>query len=315
MIGIKNVGVYIPDKRINNLNKASIYGVDTGFIKKKIGIAMVSRKKNSEMPSDLCVSAFKSLYDQEETDLNIGNIDFLCVCTQNGDFQLPHTSAIVHSKLGLNNRCAVFDISLGCSGYPYSLLIAKNFMEANLLKNGLVFTSDPYSRIIDESDKNTALIFGDAATVTHLTEKPIIEIQKGTFFSDGDNYHYLIKRENEKLEMNGRGIFGFVMKNVPDSVNECLNLNRLEKSDIDLFIFHQASRYVIDNLVNRLQLDKNKVPFNIEDIGNTVSSAIPILLNDILKKKRIKNIIITGFGVGLSIASLYVRRIHHENNK
>jgi 3-hydroxy-3-methylglutaryl CoA synthase len=81
MIGIKNVGVYIPDNRINNLNKASIYGVDIGFIKKKIGIAMVSRKKNSEMPSDLCVSAFKSLYDQEETDLNIGNIDFLCVCT------------------------------------------------------------------------------------------------------------------------------------------------------------------------------------------------------------------------------------------
>jgi 3-oxoacyl-[acyl-carrier-protein] synthase-3 len=188
-------------------------------------------------------------------------------------------------------------------------------MEANLLKNGLVFTSDPYSRIIDESDKNTALIFGDAATVTHLTEKPIIEIQKGTFFSDGDNYHYLIKRENEKLEMNGRGIWGFAMKNVPDSVNECLNLNRLEKSDIDLFIFHQASRYVIDNLVNRLQLDKDKVPFNIEDIGNTVSSAIPILLKDILKKKRIKNIIITGFGVGLSIASLYVRRIHHEKNK
>jgi 3-oxoacyl-[acyl-carrier-protein] synthase-3 len=311
MIGIKNVGVYVPEKRIDNVGKAIIHNVEKEFIEKKIGISQLAVKSRSQTTSDLCMAAFNHLQD-EQADLNKKTIDFLCVCTQNGDFKIPHTSAVLHSKLGLSTRCAVFDISLGCSGYPYSLVIAKNFMEANALKHGLLFTGDPYSLIIDENDKHTDMIFGDGATATYLTASPLFEIGKGAFLTQCDSYKYLIKERGKRLRMNGRAIFGFVMRNVPGNIDECLKLNLLAKKDIDLFIFHQASRYVVDNLALRLKIDGQKVPFNIQNIGNTVSSTIPILLKQYLSRPNIEKILMSGFGVGLSICSLYIQRSKNE---
>lgn len=308
MIGIKNVGIYIPRRRISNVEKAEVHGVTMQFIEKKIGITSTSRKKDSERASDMCVSAFKNL-QSEETELDHNQIDFMCVCTQNCDYQLPQTSAVVHAKLNFATKCAAFDISLGCSGYPYSLLIAKTFMEANGMEKGLLFTSDPYSEIIDPNDKNTDLLFGDGAAVTLLTKDPILHIARGVFGTHGSNYKYLIKQKNEKLQMNGRGIFNFVMKYVPGNLQKCLNLNGLKRDDVDLFLFHQASKYIIDNLICYMKLDKNKVPFKIEDFGNTVSSTLPIMLKDYLKEQEIQNIFISGFGVGLSVSSLILRRI------
>ena len=113
-------------------------------------------------------------------------IDCLVVVTQNPDGDgLPHTSAIVHAKLNLKTSCAVFDISLGCSGYVYSLSIIKSFMESNSLKNGLLFTCDPYSKIIDINDKNTSMLFGDAATVTMMNTKPKLLLDKFIFATSG----------------------------------------------------------------------------------------------------------------------------------
>ena len=130
--------------------------------------------------------------------------------------------------------------------------------------------------------------------------------------TQGDSYNYLIKERGKRLRMNGRGIFGFVMRNVPGNIDECLKLNFLTKKDIDLFIFHQASRYVVDNLALRLKIDGQKVPFNIQNIGNTVSSTIPILLKQYLTTFNIKKILMSGFGVGLSISSLFIQRSQNE---
>jgi len=307
MIGINNIGCHIASERISNLEKTEKHGVTHDFIVEKIGIVSVARKKSAEKASDLCVPAYDDLAARV-AESALDNIEFLCICTQNGDYQLPQTSAIVQSKLGLPRSCAAFDVSLGCSGYVYSLHIAKSFMESCGFKKGLLFTSDPYSEIIDPNDKNTDLLFGDGSTVTLLTDNPVFDVKNGVFETDGKMFEHLIKRENEKLVMNGRGIFEFAMKNVPAIVDKCLETNNLKKENIDLFLLHQASKYIVDNLCRRMKLEPEKTPFVIKDYGNTISSSIPMMLRDYLEDTTKQNILICGFGVGLSIAASVLRR-------
>ena len=308
MIGITGVGTYIPKYKINNKSKIDKFDCTIEFIDNKIGINSVSRKEANESASDLCARAFQDLLAQDNN-VKINDIDFICVCTQNGDYQLPQTSAILHYKLGLSFDCASFDISLGCSGYVYALLTAKSFMEANGLNIGVVFTADPYSEIIDSDDKNTDLLFGDAATATLLTKNPLLDIGKGVFGTEGKSYDSLILRKGHRLYMNGRGIFNFVMRNVPRNIKKCLETNKITIDDIDIFLLHQASKYVLSNLVNMMKIDVHRVPFTIRDYGNTVSSSIPIILKDHLFNKQYKYYLLCGFGVGLSVASLTLRRI------
>jgi 3-oxoacyl-[acyl-carrier-protein] synthase-3 len=108
--------------------------------------------------------------------------------------------------------------------------------------------------------------------------------------------------------MNGRGIFNFAMTHVPEIVTRCLNANTLRKEEIDFFLLHQASKYIIDNLCRRMKLEQGKVPFLIKEYGNTVSSSIPIVLKECFDKTDKKNILLCGFGVGLSIAASVLRR-------
>lgn len=307
-IGIEKIGWYISPESVNPLDKATQFGLSEDFIRKKTGFVALARKAPSQKASDLCVGAFDQLLTQVQSETELADVDFLCVCTQNGDYQIPHTSAIVQDKLGFSNACAAFDISLGCSGYVYALHIAKSFMESSGLKKGLLFTSDPYSDIIDPEDKNTVLIFGDAATVTLLSDTPVFDIRDGLFETHGNYHDHLIKRDQKNLVMNGRGIFNFTLSTAPDNIDRCLNKNSLSKSDIDVFLLHQASKYIVDNLCRRLALAPEKVPFTAETHGNTVSSSIPLALRPFLDQTDCKHMLLCGFGVGLSIATTVLRR-------
>lgn len=300
MIGITTIGTYIPEKKESNYDKLNHFKIEKSFITDKIGFETIVKKDVEETTSDLCVKAFENLTSNYKIDLH--QIDFICVCTQNGDFQLPQTSTIVQSKLGVPIYSASFDIALGCSGYVYSLHVSKAFMEANGLKNGLLFTADPYSQILDNEDKNTSLLFGDAATVTLLSNDIKYELGKAEYLSVGQKFHTLIKRANEPLFMNGREIFNFCLLQIPSLVERCLGKNQLEKTDIDYYLLHQASKYVLDKLVEKAGLEPSKVLFNAQKLGNTISSTIPILLSEIFEED-IKNLLICGFGVGLSAAA------------
>jgi 3-oxoacyl-[acyl-carrier-protein] synthase-3 len=306
MIGISDIEIYIPSKRISNYEKTGKFQVSNEFIESKIGVKSVSRIKNSEATSDLCCIAFEKLI-ANKTKIKLNDIDVLIVCTQTPDYSLPHTSAIVHGKLNFPERTAAFDISLGCSGYIYALAVIESLMKAAHMKNGLLFTADPYSKIINEDDKNTALLFGDAATVTHISEDPIFISGKYTFGTKGKDFEHLICRNNQ-LEMNGREIFNFAVEKVPVDIKKALEINNLEVNDIDRFLLHQGSKFIIDFLIKRIGLPKEKTPYVIQDYGNTVSSSIPIMLKDFIFDKSINRILISGFGVGLSWASTVLTR-------
>jgi len=297
MIGIRAVASYLPKDRINNFDRQKAFEFEDEFLEKKIGFLSVSRKGADEDTSDMCCAAFDLLVRNGGVDPD--SVQVMAVCTQNPDYSIPHTSAIVHGKLGLTEGCAAFDISLGCSGYIYGLAIIKNFMRGMGFTSGLLFTSDPYSKIIDETDRDTALLFGDAATVTHIGTDPIFSSGRFTFGTRGKEYSALICR-NGKLHMNGRAVFNFSASTIPDDIKEALKLNNLKIDEIDYFLIHQGSKYIVDFIKKRLRLLDEKTPFKAQRYGNTVSSSIPLLLEDVLKNPSAKRVLITGFGVGLS---------------
>jgi len=308
MLVIKEIASYIPNKKESNYELIEKFNIDSSFIKDKLGVEFRSIKEEKETASDLCVKAFENL--EKKVDINKNKIDCCIVITQNPDFNIPHTSAIVHSKLNLPNNCACFDISLGCSGYVYGLSVIFSFMKENNLKHGLLFTADSYRDILDKNDKNTYLLFGDASTVTYITEESSlsnyfipVDFLFGTI---GKDYNSLINRKN--LYMNGRKIFNFVLKEIPKDIYTILDRNNLKVNDINKFIFHQGSKYIIDSLKNRLSLDDHKVIFDIYNYGNTVSSSIPIILEKEIKKKENNIILISGFGVGLSKGTALLKR-------
>jgi 3-oxoacyl-[acyl-carrier-protein] synthase-3 len=253
-------------------------------------------------------------------------VGLLIVVTQNPAYKLPHSSAILQNKLALSVNTACFDINLGCSGYVYALSVAKAFMITENIDDAIVVTCDPYSKIMDKSDYETISVFGDAATATWLSVAKGAVIGKLDYGTDGAGAQHLMVKaggsstphkgiwhDNQNMEsaddfhvkMNGRAIFNFMMKRVPSSVEACLQKNNLSISAIDYFFFHQASLYLLDNLRVKMNLPADKVPIEMKNCGNTVSSSIPILIHDFMLRGLLTNqtCLISGFGVGLSWAT------------
>ena len=308
MIGIRAIGSYIPDTCVSNLDRAGEAGKDATFITDKIGFQCLARREPSQDSSDLCVEAFADL--KARTGLDTAAIDCLIVCTQNPDGHgIPHTSAVVHKKLGLSHQVASFDISLGCSGYVYGLAVATAFMQANGLRNGLLFTADPYSKILDPSDWDTELLFGDAASVTWLTDDAVYACRPAMFGTDGSLGHSItVPAPGEKLRMLGSNVFKFTMTVVPEQIQRYLEREGLTADGIDLFLLHQGSRFIVESMAKRMGLPLEKVPFGASRTGNTVSSSIPLLLRDHMDSPP-PRVLMSGFGVGLSWATMALERI------
>lgn len=300
MLGIENVASYLPDTKVDNFAFAEKFGLDATFIENKIGVLERRVKDSDEDTSDMALKALNALL--QKTGETTADIQALVVVTQNPDYNIPHVSGLVHAKAELSESCATFDISLGCSGYVYGLSIITAFMAAAGLTKGVLITADPYTKIIDPNDKNTVLLFGDAATATFIGPKPIYENVGFAFGSRGDLKRALIC-ENNVLEMNGRDVFNFAATTVPGIVSESLEKADISVEDVGAFLFHQGSGYILDTLARRMKLDPTKVVKGLAHTGNTVSSSIPLLLDAEIDGTRRKNLMLCGFGVGLSYAS------------
>ncbi|HET9819683.1 MAG TPA: ketoacyl-ACP synthase III [Rhodanobacteraceae bacterium] len=305
MIGIKAIGRFIAPERVSNIARSAAAGKDEAFIRDKIGFESVARLSADQETSDMCVAAFADL--QRASAIRKEDVDCLIVCTQNPDAHgLPHTSAIVHKKLGLKHDVACFDISLGCSGYVYGLAVITALMQANGLRCGLLFTADPYSRIIEPRNWDTDLLFGDAATVTWIGDNPVYRCRPAMFGTDGSLGHSIsVPRRGGKLSMLGSNVFKFSMTAVPDQIRRYLERESLSSDDIDVFLFHQGSRFIVENLAKKMGIAPDKVPFEAAQTGNTVSSSLPLLLQPRLEAPP-PRVLMCGFGVGLSWATMVI---------
>jgi 3-oxoacyl-[acyl-carrier-protein] synthase-3 len=318
MIGIKDVAGYVPANVVSAAELAARLDFKPGFLENKVGVATRYVSDPEESTSDMCVRAFERLRERRPEE-SFSDVGVVLLCTQNPDYKLPHTSSVLQHRLGLPGSVLAFDVSLGCSGYVSALVTAKALMNELGVRQGLVFTCDPYNKVIDPNDKSTVALFSDAASVSLLETDAPLRIRRSTFGNDGKEFDTLIIRNSgtakppgateQPLEMDGRRIFAMLKTEVPKNIESCVRLNGLTLDDVDLFLFHQASAWLLQVLTRDLGLSAERVPSNIESVGNTVSTSIPLLLENLLHNDHgplPRTLLLSGFGVGLSWASVVV---------
>lgn len=308
MIGIESIGYYICENKESNIGKEfNGQKLDDMFIKNKVGIESIAIKNSHEKISDLCVKAYQDL-TSKLPDFNVNDIDCICLCGQAGDYISPHTSAVIQHKIGAKINCAAFDIGLGCNGYIYSIDILKYFMEGNGFKKALLFTCDSLTGVVDKTDKSTSILFGDGATATLLSVSPKYILGKPTYHTYGE-YADIVRRDlNNQLYMDGKSVFFYALQFIPKAVKENMRLNNTSKDDFDLFVFHQANKYMVETIASSMKIDLKKVPFDIKDYGNTGPSSMPIVLSKYMNN-NLKNIYLAAIGDGLSIACMPIKMV------
>lgn len=305
-IGIQEVASYIPQSSLDNLEQGKRFDVDETFILEKIGCRRLPRLAEEESVTSACAKAYERL--RQKLPLDSQEIDCIVVCTQSPDRGgIPHTSALVQAAIGAAENCACFDIGLGCSGYVYSLQVIASFMQMHGMRKGLLFTCDPYSRILDADDKNTSLLFGDAATVTLLSDTPKFTSEFVRFSTRGKAADALTKQDG-RMTMNGRAVFNFALTDVVKQVSELIEASGVAKESIDLFLLHQGSRFMIENVIKKIGGIQDRSPVSLGETGNTVSSSLPILLEKVIDDSSVNRLLMSGFGVGLSWATAIYSR-------
>lgn len=319
---IKAISYHLPEAIVSNVDLVGEFpdwSVDK--IAKKIGVNRRHVVSENQCASDIAEQSARKLFAESGIDKNC--VDFILLCTQSPDYFLPTTACLLQERLGLSNHCGALDFNLGCSGFVYGLALSKGLIESGIAKNVLLITAETYSKHIHPRDKGNRTIFGDAATATLVSTEGFAEIRNFDLGTDGTGANNLIvksgaMRHREKLEdlsfdksgnpvssdhlyMNGSEIFNFTLETVPELVDNVMMKNGLNKDSVDLYVFHQANKYMLDCLVDLMEIEEEKSFVYMSEVGNTVSSTIPIALCEAIKERKlIGNVLIAGFGVGYS---------------
>lgn len=325
---IKDLAYYLPPNTVTNeelVKEFPEWSVDK--IAEKVGV-LERRVVVDETATDLAILAAERLFAQNK--VNKEDVDFVLFCTQSPDYKLPSSACIIQDRLGLSTKCGAFDFNLGCSGYEYGLAVAKGLIAAGVSNNVLLLTGETYNKYIHPKDKGNRTIFGDGASATIISTEGFAEIGEFCLGTDGSGAKNLIVKtsgarfvdkandltfdeggnpiSSDHLFMDGQEIFMFTLVKVPKMMKEVLAKNNLQKEGIDLFVFHQANKYMLEHLRKKLKIDEDKFFVNLAKVGNTVSSTIPIALCDARDENKLKgNVLLAGFGVGLSWGATIIR--------
>ena len=319
---IIGVGKYLPKKILTNRDLEKMVNTSDEWITARTGIKKRHVADKSEATSDLALKA--ALDALRNAKIKPQDIDLIITATITPDTQFPSTSSIVQSRLGAKNA-ACFDISAACSGFVYSLITAQQFIEGGLFKNVLIIGAEKLSMLIDWTDRNTCVLFGDGAgaAVVSACEKPgILSTYMGGDGSLGDllmvpaggsripTSHETIDKKLHYLKMQGNEIFKLAVKAMTDSAKKALLKAKLNIGDIDCLITHQANARIILATGKRLGLNQNKIFMNIAKYGNTSSASIAIALCEAIESKRIKKgdiVVLDAFGAGLAWGACVIK--------
>lgn len=316
------IAVHLPERvETNQMLQEQFPRWDLRLIEEKTGIRQRHIAADGETSSDLAVAASEKLFDENQIDPS--SIDFVLFCTQTPDYPLPTTSCLIQDRLGLPTGCGALDFNLGCSGYVYGLAMADGLIQSGVAKRILFLTAETYTKYIDEEDRSLRTIFGDGAAATLITASDERSLWGFQFGSDGSGGDMLLvgdggardaehaikprhrKRWNSRLYMDGPSLINFTVDAVPRLVDQILANEGLRDSDIDLYLMHQATWKMLDQLRQRMDVSPERLPIELADVGNTVSCTLPILINQMRVCGRIGSEsanMLVGFGVGLSWA-------------
>jgi len=331
---IRHISIHLPVQTLTNQRLAQEYqDWDEAKILEKTGIAVRHIAGPDECSSDLGVAAAEKLFASGVCARD--DVDFLFLCTQSPDYFLPTTACLMQDRLGLKTGCGALDFNQGCSGFVYGLSLAKGMVETADCRNVLLITAETYSKFVNPRDRSARTIFGDgaAATLVSAVESDRDLIGPFAFGTDGKGAGHLIVpaggfrcprssetaietqdrggnwRSKQDLFMNGPEILNFTIRVAPVMLNQLLEKACLEIEDIDYFVFHQANRFMLDHLRNKLKIPAEKFCVCLENCGNTVSSTIPIALESAMQDSHIRTgsrVLLLGFGVGLSWAGAII---------
>jgi 3-oxoacyl-[acyl-carrier-protein] synthase-3 len=328
---ITDISVHFPDKILGNDELAEIYpDWPAEKILEKTGIAERRVCAHDETASDLAERAANKLFAQGK--VRASDVDFIILCTQAPDYVLPTTACVLQDKLGVPRSAGALDVNLGCSGFVYGLSLAKGLIETGTVKCVLLLTADTYSKYIHPMDKSVRTLFGDAAAATVVRADAVEHESIGPFVfgTDGSGARNLMVeaglyrlpascdtskehtdesgnvRSLENLYMNGAEVMAFSLKEVPRAIDALLLKAGKTREDVDLFVLHQANKFMLEALRKKLKVPTEKLPILMEDCGNTVSSTIPIALHKLRDQGQLKEgqqLMLVGFGVGYSWAA------------
>ena len=317
---ISDIQYYLPPKLLSNEDLESDnpdWKMDD--IEKKTGVRYRYICEDAQTSKDIALLACEKIFN---SNVRRSDIDFLVVVTESPEYIAPAMSCDLQNSLGLETSIASFDVNLGCSGFVYGLMVADSILRANNYNKGILVCVDTYSKYISSNDRTCRPLFSDAASATLITASKKKTVGPFILGTDGSGYKDLMVKNSGTIKnidternlyfMNGSAVFMFTMRVVPKAVNDLLIKEKCNMEDIDLFVFHQASKLVIDNLKRLLKLSNEKVFENYQLVGNTVSSSIPIALSQAKDDNRVKKgsiVMLVGFGVGLSWGATLIRYI------
>lgn len=326
-VSIEAIATYVPpnilemDSLIPKYGKKVVQQTILGT-----GIQRLHFANDDQTSLDMCYEAAEYLFSKDKIDKNI--IDGLVMISQTFDYLGPASSIILQDKLGLSKDTVCFDIIYGCSGYIYGIYQAAMMIVSGSCNNVLLLNGETNTRLMDNSEKDQIMVFGDCASATFISRgkgKLAFHIS-----SDGSRHKSVINFMNGfrtpillKSNMvpikndgtyvmalnDGMAVFDFIIHDGTDTINTILKYVSWEKNDIDFYALHQATKVTLDFMRKRLKLDKNKSPFCLENYGNTSSTTIPLVITSYVHKEKIDSskwdkVIMCGYGIGLSWGSI-----------
>lgn len=321
--GILGVGSYLPEKVMTNFDLEKIVDTSDEWIVERTGIRERRIADPETATSDMSVRAAQAAL--ADAGVKAEELDLIIVATATPDYQFPSTACLVQDRLGAKHAGA-FDLSAGCSGFVYGLSVASQMIASGLYRHILVIGAETLSRIMDWTDRNTCVLFGDgagAAVVGRVEDGlGLLALELG---SDGSGALELyqpaggsrrpasretVEEHGHFIHMNGKEVFKFAVRTMPASCKRVLAKAGLTVQDVDMLFLHQANQRIIDNAVKHLKIDKEKVWVNIAKCGNTSAACIPICLTEAQKEGRLHKgdvILAVAFGTGLTWASVALK--------
>ncbi|VBB69010.1 3-oxoacyl-[acyl-carrier-protein] synthase, KASIII [invertebrate metagenome] len=317
---IVGCGAYLPERVITNAELAEQVDTTDAWIIERTGILKRHVAAAGELTSDLATQAAKQALTA--AGLTAVALDLIILATATPDHTLPATAAKVQSRLGME-RGAAFDIQAVCSGFIYALTVADQFIRTAQAQTVLVIGAETFSRLLDWTDRNTCILFGDGAGAVVLQAEPGVGnsqdhgILSAHIHTDGRYYDLLYVDGGPSsgpatgfLRMIGKDVFRYAIVHLANVVNEALAANHLTLSDIDWLVPHQANRRILDGTARKLGLPAEKVIVTVEHHANTSAASIPLALSEALADNRIRPghlVLLEAMGGGLTWGACLVR--------
>lgn len=315
-IVLKGTGSSLPKKLVSNDELAGIVDTSDDWIRERTGIGSRHVSTGETVASLATDAAKKALAD---ANANAEDIDIIIVASCSSEMALPCVACQVQSAIGAKWAVA-FDLNAACAGFLFAMNTVDAYISSGIYKNALVIGSEVLSKIVDWNDRGTCILFGDGAGAAYFEKStdnsaPMCYVQrsdgtKGEVLACGQREHknaFYEGEENSKyVTMDGREVFRFATRQVPEAIEEMLDKANVSVEDIDCFVLHQANVRIIDTIAKRLKADITKFPTNAERVGNTSSASIPILLDEIRREGKLKEgmkVVLSGFGAGLTYSA------------